>query len=68
MLSLVSILLAGERHREKVYATHPNNDEDLVSIRTLAAWRGYVNVVATTGRAVGGPLGGVLADTVGWRW
>ena len=41
---------------------------DLVPLRDIATWRSYVNVVATTGRGVGGPLGGWLADTVGWRW
>jgi MFS family permease len=41
---------------------------DLVPLRDVASWRAYVNVVATTGRSIGGPLGGWLADTVGWRW
>lgn len=41
---------------------------DLVPLRDVATWRSYVNVVATTGRSIGGPLGGFLADTVGWRW
>ena len=41
---------------------------DLVPVRDVASWRSYVNIVATTGRAVGGPLGGVLCDTIGWRW
>lgn len=41
---------------------------DLVPLRDVASWRSYVNVVATTGRSIGGPLGGWLADTVGWRW
>ncbi|KAF2127802.1 MFS general substrate transporter [Dothidotthia symphoricarpi CBS 119687] len=41
---------------------------DLVSLREVASWRSYVNVVATTGRSIGGPLGGWLADAVGWRW
>ncbi|KAF2661455.1 MFS general substrate transporter [Lophiostoma macrostomum CBS 122681] len=41
---------------------------DLVPLREVASWRAYVNVVATTGRSIGGPLGGWLADTVGWRW
>lgn len=40
---------------------------DLVPMREVASWRSYVNVVATTGRMVGGPLGGFLADLVGWR-
>lgn len=34
----------------------------------VATWRSYVNVAATLGRSLGGPLGGLLADTVGWRW
>lgn len=41
---------------------------DLVPLREVASWRSYVNVAATTGRSIGGPLGGWLADTVGWRW
>jgi MFS family permease len=27
-----------------------------------------VNIAATTGRSLGGPVGGALADTIGWRW
>lgn len=27
-----------------------------------------MNIVATTGRSLGGPVGGYLADTIGWRW
>jgi MFS family permease len=41
---------------------------DLVPLRDVATWRSYVNIVATTGRSIGGPLGGWMADTVGWRW
>ncbi|KIW63362.1 hypothetical protein PV04_10212 [Phialophora macrospora] len=41
---------------------------DVVPVREVASWRSYVNVAATTGRALGGPLGGVLCDTIGWRW
>jgi len=41
---------------------------DLIPLRDVASWRSYVNIVATTGRSIGGPLGGWLADTVGWRW
>ncbi|KAH6720696.1 major facilitator superfamily domain-containing protein [Leptodontidium sp. MPI-SDFR-AT-0119] len=41
---------------------------DLVPLIQVASWRSYVNVVATIGRSIGGPLGGYLADTVGWRW
>jgi MFS family permease len=41
---------------------------DLVPMIEVAPWRSYVNVAATTGRMVGGPLGGWLADLIGWRW
>ncbi|KAK6531757.1 hypothetical protein TWF694_002928 [Orbilia ellipsospora] len=41
---------------------------DLVPQREIAAWRAYVNIAATTGRSLGGPTGGYLTDTVGWRW
>ena len=41
---------------------------DLLPMREVATWRAYVNVVATTGRSLGGPIGGGLADLVGWRW
>lgn len=41
---------------------------DLVPLRDVATWRSYVNIAATTGRSIGGPLGGWLTDTVGWRW
>jgi predicted MFS family arabinose efflux permease len=41
---------------------------DLVPMRSVATWRAQVNIVATTGRSLGGPLGGYLADTIGWRW
>ncbi|KAJ5248600.1 hypothetical protein N7468_000051 [Penicillium chermesinum] len=41
---------------------------DIVPKREVAAWRAYVNIAMTLGRSVGGPLGGFLIDTIGWRW
>ncbi|KAI1497231.1 major facilitator superfamily domain-containing protein [Biscogniauxia marginata] len=41
---------------------------DLAPLREVASWQSYINVVATIGRSIGGPLGGFLADTIGWRW
>ncbi|KAI0143742.1 MFS general substrate transporter [Xylariaceae sp. FL1272] len=41
---------------------------DLIPSRDVASWLGYINVVSTTGRSLGGPLGGLFADQVGWRW
>jgi MFS family permease len=41
---------------------------DLFPLREVASLRSYVNIAATTGRSLGGPIGGALADTIGWRW
>ncbi|KAK4152204.1 major facilitator superfamily domain-containing protein [Chaetomidium leptoderma] len=41
---------------------------DLLPVREVAQWRAYVNLVATLGRSIGGPLGGWLVDVIGWRW
>ncbi|TGO63743.1 hypothetical protein BCON_0011g00870 [Botryotinia convoluta] len=41
---------------------------DMVPIREVAKWRSYVNIAATTRRSLGGPIGGFLTDTIGWRW
>ncbi|KAI5461777.1 major facilitator superfamily domain-containing protein [Mariannaea sp. PMI_226] len=41
---------------------------DLAPLRDVASWQSYMNVIATVGRSIGGPLGGLLADTIGWRW
>ncbi|KAK6084247.1 major facilitator superfamily transporter [Seiridium cupressi] len=41
---------------------------DLAPLREVAAWQSYLNIVATTGRSLGGPVGGWLTDTIGWRW
>ncbi|KAJ5588006.1 uncharacterized protein N7459_003771 [Penicillium hispanicum] len=41
---------------------------DIVPRREVATWRAYVNISMTLGRSIGGPLGGWLSDTIGWRW
>ena len=41
---------------------------DIVPKREVAAWRSYVNIAMTFGRSLGGPWGGWLSDTIGWRW
>lgn len=40
----------------------------MVPVRDVAAWRSFVNIAATVGRSLGGPVGGWLTDTIGWRW
>lgn len=39
----------------------------LVPLRDVAVWRSWMYVMATFGRGVGAPLGGLLADSIGWR-
>ncbi|KAL3434366.1 major facilitator superfamily domain-containing protein [Aspergillus tetrazonus] len=41
---------------------------DIVAKREIATWRAVVNLSMTLGRSLGGPVGGVLTDTIGWRW
>ncbi|CAG8961229.1 hypothetical protein HYFRA_00013285 [Hymenoscyphus fraxineus] len=41
---------------------------DLVPLQDVASYRSYVNVVSTTGRSLGGPIGGYIAQRFGWRW
>ena len=40
----------------------------MVSPGRVAVLRSYVNVAAITGKSAGAPLGGLLADVIGWRW
>ena len=39
----------------------------LVPLRDVAVWRSWFYVMTTFGRSVGAPLGGILADSIGWR-
>ncbi|GAC92702.1 hypothetical protein PHSY_000257 [Pseudozyma hubeiensis SY62] len=42
---------------------------DLVSLKARGTWQGLGNLVYASGAALGGPLGGALADGgLGWRW
>lgn len=41
---------------------------DIVPLRERGLWQGYLNLIYSMGTSSGAPLGGVLADTVGWRW
>jgi MFS family permease len=65
--ALVSLIILGRDSlsRSKCFA---ELETDLVPLREVASLRSYVNVAATTGRSLGGPIGGALADTIGWRW
>lgn len=41
---------------------------DIVSLRDRGTWQGYINLVYALGASAGAPLGGLLADSIGWRW
>ncbi|KKZ64109.1 hypothetical protein EMCG_01607 [[Emmonsia] crescens] len=41
---------------------------DVVPLRDRGVWQGIINIIWATGSAVGAPLGGILADYIGWRW
>lgn len=41
---------------------------DIVPLRERGTWQGYINVVWASGSAAGAPIGGLLSDTIGWRW
>jgi MFS family permease len=42
--------------------------QDIVPLREIGTWHSYLNTIHTTGRLLGGPVGGWLADEIGWRW
>ncbi|KAK9899963.1 MFS general substrate transporter [Cystobasidium minutum MCA 4210] len=41
---------------------------DLVPLRSRGTYQGLGNLVYAAGAAIGGPLGGWLGDSIGWRW
>ncbi|ROV98361.1 hypothetical protein VMCG_07110 [Cytospora schulzeri] len=41
---------------------------DIVPLRDRGVWQGYMNIIFGMGTATGAPLGGLLAESLGWRW
>ncbi|GJN68833.1 hypothetical protein PLIIFM63780_000981 [Purpureocillium lilacinum] len=41
---------------------------DIVPLRERGIWQGYLNIIFAAGTSTGAPLGGFLADSIGWRW
>ncbi|CAI4211814.1 unnamed protein product [Parascedosporium putredinis] len=41
---------------------------DIVPLRDRGVWQGYLNIIFAAGTSTGAPLGGFLADSIGWRW
>lgn len=41
---------------------------DVIPLKERGLWQGYLNVLYAIGMSIGAPLGGMLAEAVGWRW
>ncbi|MCJ1341756.1 hypothetical protein MMC09_007053 [Bachmanniomyces sp. S44760] len=41
---------------------------DIVPLRERGTWQGIINIIYASGAGIGAPLGGILADSIGWRW
>ncbi|KAI8140615.1 major facilitator superfamily domain-containing protein [Fennellomyces sp. T-0311] len=41
---------------------------DLIPLRERGKYQGYGNMFYGLGSVIGGPLGGFITDSVGWRW
>jgi predicted MFS family arabinose efflux permease len=41
---------------------------DIVPLKDRGMWQGYINIIYASGAGCGAPLGGLLADSIGWRW
>lgn len=41
---------------------------DVVPLRDRGVWQGYLNIIFGAGTATGAPIGGLVAESLGWRW
>ncbi|KAF3252100.1 hypothetical protein TWF192_004553 [Orbilia oligospora] len=41
---------------------------DIVPLHKRGTWQGFLNIIYATGASAGAPLGGLMADRIGWRW
>ena len=41
---------------------------DIVPLRQRGTWQGILNILYAAGSGCGAPLGGLMADQLGWRW
>jgi predicted MFS family arabinose efflux permease len=41
---------------------------DIIPLKDRGLWQGYINIIYAAGAGCGAPLGGLLADSIGWRW
>lgn len=70
-MTISSVIITGKKDSELLGVMELELSRlllDIVPKREVATWRAYVNISMTLGRSIGGPLGGWLSDTIGWRW
>lgn len=41
---------------------------DIIPLKDRGLWQGIINIIYAAGAGSGAPLGGLLADFIGWRW
>jgi predicted MFS family arabinose efflux permease len=41
---------------------------DIIPLKDRGLWQGIINIIYASGAGSGAPLGGLLADFIGWRW
>lgn len=41
---------------------------DIIPLKDRGLWQGIINIIYAAGAGLGAPLGGLLADFIGWRW
>ncbi|KAF3770027.1 MFS general substrate transporter, partial [Cryphonectria parasitica EP155] len=41
---------------------------DIVPLRDRGLWQGYLNIIFGAGTGTGAPVGGLVAESLGWRW
>lgn len=41
---------------------------DIIPLKERGVWQGLINIVFASGAGLGAPLGGLLSDSIGWRW
>ena len=41
---------------------------DIVPLKDRGVWQGIINIIYASGAGAGAPLGGIFADSIGWRW
>ncbi|MCJ1281916.1 hypothetical protein MMC26_001239 [Xylographa opegraphella] len=41
---------------------------DIVPLRERGTWQGIINIIYASGAGIGAPAGGIIADSISWRW